>query len=165
MSRAESHSERVRPMYIDGERRDTGAHRVASELAAAIVEQMHPMDTGDVKRINKRNWAANTVIALVVASAGAFAAYKATEARSVGNERGVIENKRAIRELDSDIADVRRGVDSLGQELEAQGVTQERLADGIEQLTKEAKTREEQRLRDVIKSLQEQNDRLRRRQR
>lgn len=140
----------------------------ASEVAAALAALL-PMGDGsggggngvDLKKLSKRNWAVNALIAVVVALSGALAAYKATEQRSKDNEDGVKANRAAISKVEKDVETVVQSVNDMGAVLEQQTQVQERLATGVEQLTQEAKTREEERLRERVRELEEANRELR----
>lgn len=119
----------------------------------------------DLKKFSKKNWIVNTLIALVVAGSGAFAAYKATEQRSKDNKAGVRENKAAIQDLDKNVDEVKSKVkavdDKLIQQIEVQG----KLVEGVEGLKEEARTEKQKRLEEEVEQLRRENRQLERERR
>jgi hypothetical protein len=116
----------------------------------------------DLKKLSKKNWLMNTFIALVVAGSGAFAAYKATEARSRDNEVQVERNKASIEENTKAIGEVKTSVDNVGDKLDEQYKVQVKLVEGIDTLKQEAQTDKQKRLE---RELEEARRELRRRRR
>jgi hypothetical protein len=116
----------------------------------------------DLHKLSKKNWLVNLLIGAVVAASGAFAAYKATEARSVENEEGVQQNKAAVKRVESDVAEVKLSVDGVGDKIDTAMRVQVQLVDGIEQLKAEAQTDKQKRLEDKVKELERENRRLER---
>lgn len=142
----------------------------AHDVAQALVDLMPKGGGGggddsgpiDLKKFSKKNWLANTIIALIVAGSGAFAAYKATEARSKDNAEAVQENEQAIEEIDKELGDVKDSVDDIGEKLDEGFKVQVKLVEGIDQLKKEAQTEKQIRLEEKVKQLERENRRLER---
>jgi len=112
----------------------------------------------DLKKFRKGNWMVNALIGAVVAASGAFAAYKATEARSIDNQEAIQkhadlpahpqaqEEMRVIKARIGTIKNDISGDPATGQPGLKQDVKQ--IAQGVEQLKKEAQTEKQKRLED-----------------
>jgi hypothetical protein len=124
----------------------------------------------DLKKFRKGNWFVQAVIGILIAGAGALAAYKATEARSIENEKAIedhadkpmhTEAARRIDKIEDDISDTREtlsGVDGNG------GIKADvaQIAKGVDQLKKEAQTEKQKRLEEKVKALERENRKLER---
>ena len=146
-----------------------GSAPTAHAIAGALVElmgQAPPPPPGsppiDLKRLAKRNWIANAMIAIVVAGAGAFAAYKATESRSIDNRAKVGENANSIDDNRKAIVEVTASVDSIGVKVDKGRTEQATLIRGVESLKREAQTDKQTRLEEKVKELERENRRLER---
>lgn len=122
----------------------------------------------DLKKFRRGNWWVQLLMLIGVAASGTFAAYKATEARSVHNEKAIEAHKaqpmhpeaakRLIR-VETDIAQTKT---ALGGEDGKGGIKADvkQIANGIEQLKIEARTEKQKRLEEKVKALERENRRL-----
>lgn len=172
---------------VAGEFEDTGPVRkslkmaangdddlTAHEVAAQMVKLMGQLGGGgrggdgsggppiDLKKFRKGNWLAQILIGAVVAGSSAFAAYKATEARSVDNQEKVKSNRGKIEENRQAISEVKIGVDEVQAKVDNSYRVQVRLVESVEQLTEEQKTAKERRLKERNAELEEKIRRLER---
>lgn len=92
------------------------AHDIAASLAGLMSVVSNNPEA--LKRVNHKNWLVNAIIAVVVAASGAVAAYKATEDRSLNNERGVQQNAEAINKVQGEVETVQLQVVGVGKKLD-----------------------------------------------
>jgi hypothetical protein len=117
----------------------------------------------DLKKVHRRNWMVNTLIALTVAGSGTFAAYKATESRSLANEKANAEQSEVIDQHTEAIRYIKVEVKETGQKVDRAMIQQRAIVDGIDQLKEEAQTDKQKRLEETVKRLERENRRLERR--
>ena len=116
----------------------------------------------DIKKFRNGNWVVQIIVGLVIAGAGAFAAYKATEERSVGNQEA-IKGHEALpmhKEAGARIEKIEREVTGTMQTVQIIEDQVRVIAGGIDQLKAEAQTDKQKRLEEKLKALERENRRL-----
>ena len=147
---------------------DTGQHRsddaVADRAAKKAVEEYASNGNGgppiDLKKMAKKNWAINTVIAAVAAVGTGFGGYKVLQSTVADHGSDISENKKAIKDNTESIIRVQHSVEHVGEVVEKQTEAQEKVAVIVEKLTLESKTRKEKRMKEEIVQLKKDNARL-----
>ena len=141
------------------------ARAIALELSGLLPAGPPPPPSSppvDLKKLAKKNWLVNTLIALVVAGAGALAAYKATESRSLENHENVEKNAKAIQGNSKAIGEVTKSVDTMIGVVDQGRAEQKLLIQGVADLKQEAQTDKQKRLEEKVVELERKNRRLER---
>ena len=144
----------------DGDDGDDGDSKAGSKRAKRM-----SAPPPSLKKIHHRNWLANTLIALVVAGSGAFATYKATEAKAHDADQRSQTNKAAIEDLGEEVSKVKQGQEKTNDKLDQQFKVQVQLVEGVETLKKEAQTEKQKRLEEKVKRLEREKRELERERR
>lgn len=136
------------------------AHAIAAAVSEIMASAPPPPPSSppiDLKKLAKKNWLANSLIALIVAGAGAVAAYKATESRSLENHENVEKNAKAIQGNSEAIGEVTKSVDTLVGTVDDGRAEQKILIRGVADLKLEAQTEKQKRLLDELAELKRKN--------
>ncbi len=118
----------------------------------------------DLEKLSKKNWAVNSLIAVVVGSSGVVAAYQATDNRSKNNAEDLQQHvSQPIHpQSESRIQKIEKSIGTTKSTIERVEARQEKLIIGVEKLTIEAQSREERRMKDKIRRLESENRQLNR---
>ncbi len=114
----------------------------------------------DFKKMAKKNWLINTVIAAVTAVGAGVGGYKILQNTVADHGSDISENKKAIKDNTESIEKVQHSVEHVAKAVEKQTEVQEKVATTVEKLTQESKTRKETRMKEEIDKLRKDNARL-----
>ena len=124
----------------------------------------------DVRKFRAGNWAVQLVIGVAVVVGTAFTTYKATETRSVENQKAIrahVEEPmheaaaKRVDDIDRDVQQIKIEISGKNGQGGIKGDVKA-IAAGVNQLKQEAKTEKQQRLERELERLRRENRRLER---